>query len=1085
MSKVLIANRGEIVVRIARTLAEMEIISVAIHSIDDAESLHVTACDQAVNLGRSGVEAYLDQSSIIASAKAAGCELVHPGYGFLSESAAFADACAEAGLVFIGPAPKTLRVLGDKTAARNLARKIGVPLARGSNEATSLNQARDFMHSLGGSAVMIKALSGGGGRGMRAIERIEDLPEAYARASSEAKTAFGCDKLYIEELIRPARHIEVQIIGDAGGNVAHLYERECSLQRQNQKVVEFAPARSLDANLRQRILEASVQMARAADVQTLCTMEFLVDESKPQGRFVFMEANPRLQVEHTVTEEIMGVDLVRTQIELAQGSSLADIGLTQDRVGTPRGTAVQLRINMETIDAHGAAHPSSGRLAAFAPPGGYGIRVETFGYPGYVTSTNYDSLLAKVIVWHPTASIGPVLRRAGRALAEFRIEGVETSIPFLRGLIAHPEVREDRFNTGTVERLAGELAVEGSGRVYFREDAECEGTSGLERAHEVPEGMMSQDTPIGGTVVSLAITIGDEVRRGQPVAVVEAMKMEHTVTASHSGIVIEVSVVPGQSIQKDQPLFVLDPQELGEIEAATMNIAQGHEAHLADLEGWRNSLSDLGRPEAVALQRSRGMMTARERIEAVSDPGSFTEIGGHVRNLELDRPAPADGVVTGSCRIDGRTVYILSQDFTVIGGSAGHVGDAKMIRLAQLARDHGSPLVMLLDGGGHRIQDGQSSHAYASGTTLFQEFARLSGWVPIVAAVLGYGFAANTNFAGMADFVAMVRGQSTMGIAGPALVKAGTGEVITTMGLGGADIQVDQNGLADAAFDTEKETLDAVRRFLSYLPSNARAERAPEPPFKVSNQAELERLVPTNTRRAYDMRRVIATLVDIGSAFEHRSTYGTNIITAYARLEGRAVGMIGNQPMVRGGMLDASACEKAARFIATCDAFGLPLVYLVDIPGMSIGSEAEASVLGRRSARMLFELGHATVPVVSVVLRKGYGLGFLAMAGGRSFDADAAFAWPTAEICAMSVEGSVDVLWKKSIDAAPNSTARRNELINGIRARIGPLQAAEGFGIDDLVTPQETRARIVDVLLRSQPRKNRQMPPKFRAISPI
>jgi propionyl-CoA carboxylase beta chain len=356
--------------------------------------------------------------------------------------------------------------------------------------------------------------------------------------------------------------------------------------------------------------------------------------------------------------------------------------------------------------------------------------------------------------------------------------------------------------------------------------------------------------------------------------------------------------------------------------------------------------------------------------------------------------------------------------------------------------------------------------------------------------VLGAGFAANTNFSGLADLIVMVRGKATMGLAGPALVKAGTGEEISLQALGGAEAQVDRHGLADLGVASEEEAIGTLRRFLAYLPDNARAP-APAVPYAEDPATELARaegllgIVPANSRRSYDVRRIVDLIADADSVMELKPTYAGNVVTALGRLRGRPVGFIANQAAVLGGMLDSPACEKAAHFVGMCDAFGLPLIYLIDVPGFSIGSDAERTTLGKRSAKLIFELGQATVPRLSVVLRKGYGLGYVAMAGGRSFDADAALAWPTAEICAMSVEGSVDVAYRRAYEAAPDPAARRQEIVDDIRSRIGPLQAAQGFGIDDIIDPRTTRARLIEVLDRVPARRDNGVPARFRPISPI
>ena len=515
-------------------------------------------------------------------------------------------------------------------------------------------------------------------------------------------------------------------------------------------------------------------------------------------------------------------------------------------------------------------------------------------------------------------------------------------------------------------------------------------------------------------------------------------------------------------------------------------------ALLAAREDFLSGVVDAGRPKAVEKQHQGSRLTARERIQALCDDNSYREIGDLVEpvrdsKFNADLVAPADGVIVGTGQIDGRFAMVTAHDFTVLGGSTGVVGANKTNRAVALAVERGIPLVMMLEGGGHRIQDGQDSRHFAATTGVFDGMARLSGWAPFVTAMMGVGFAGPTNYASMADFVVMVRGQSTMGLAGPALVKAGTGEEIDKELLGGAAVQTDQNGIADLAVDSEHEVFKAIRKFLSYFPSNCQ-DPLPVGTVEVSAGGDAEDLmdiVPSNLRKPYDVRRVIETVADDGSVFELKPTYAENIVTSLARLGGRSVGFIANQPMKMAGMLDARACEKSARFIAMCDAFGIPLVFLVDVPGFAIGSAAEKTALGRRSGRIFYELSHATVPRISIVLRKGYGAGYFAMAGGRSFDADACVAWPTAEICAMSVEGSVDVAYRRDYETAKDPMARRQELIDIFKSQLGALRAAEHFGIDTVVDPRDTRAFLIETLAACPVRRQSKHPPKFRSISPI
>jgi propionyl-CoA carboxylase beta chain len=506
----------------------------------------------------------------------------------------------------------------------------------------------------------------------------------------------------------------------------------------------------------------------------------------------------------------------------------------------------------------------------------------------------------------------------------------------------------------------------------------------------------------------------------------------------------------------------------------------------------RDALTDEQRHEAVAKRRAQGAWTARERIDYLLDADTFRETGGLVEPdrshpLSRDLHAPADGAVMGSGEVAGRTVQLLAQDYTVLGGSIGAVADRKMGRLIDRAVDAGQPLVMLLEGGGHRIQDGMNAAHFAAASPVFNSLARTSGWVPNAVAVMGQGFAGPTAYAALADFVVMIKGRSTMGMAGPALVKAGTGEVIDAQDLGGSRRQADNNGLADLAVEDEEACLDAIRRFLSYLPANA-ADPLPVRPCDdpVDRRGdELLDLVSASSRQVYDMRKVIAIIADRDSVFELKPGYARSMLTCLVRLGGMPVGIIANQPLRKGGVLDAAACEKAAHFIALCDAFGLPLVSLIDIPGLAIGPAAEDTGIGRRSGRLFYEMAVATVPLVSVVLRKGYGGGYYAMGGGRAFNATAALAWPTAEICAMSIEGAVDVAFSKQYEASDDPTATRQRMIEDIRAETGALHAAGDFGIDDVIDPGSTRQVLIETFRTCAPRRPDRSPPRRRSISPV
>jgi acetyl/propionyl-CoA carboxylase alpha subunit len=361
----LVANRGEIAIRILRAAADAGLRTVAVHSEDDAACLHVRLADEARALRGVGPAAYLDVDGVIAAAKAAGADAVHPGYGFLAERADFAARSADAGLVFVGPRPEVLAIFGDKGRARMLAARLDVPLLPGTSGATSVEDARTFLAAEpAGGAVVLKAIAGGGGRGMRVVRDPTALAEAFARCRSEAASAFGSGDLYVERYLPRARHVEVQIVGDGGGAAVALGERECSLQRRHQKLVEIAPSPSLGPALRARLIAAALRLAEEVRYGSLGTFEFLVDVAAgaDDGAFYFLEANPRLQVEHTVTEAVTGVDLVATQLQLAGGAALAALGLGDRGGPAPRGHAIQLRVNMETMRADGEAKAGGGTL---------------------------------------------------------------------------------------------------------------------------------------------------------------------------------------------------------------------------------------------------------------------------------------------------------------------------------------------------------------------------------------------------------------------------------------------------------------------------------------------------------------------------------------------------------------------------------------------------------------------------------------------------------------------------------------------------------------------------------------------------
>ncbi len=441
-SKILIANRGEIAARIIRTAREMDIRTVAVYSDCDRPALHVRLADEAYCLGPSpSVESYLDRDKILAVAEASGAEAIHPGYGFLAENAEFARRCGERGVCFIGPSPEAMELMGEKTAARRLASQVGVPMVPGTDtELTNSGEVESVAHEIG-FPLMVKAAAGGGGKGMRLVRSADQLAAAVRDARSEALGAFGNPAVYLEKYLQSPRHIEIQVLGDSRRNVVHLGERECSIQRRHQKVIEECPSPLMTEALRSRMGEAAVKMARACSYENAGTVEFLVDSRQ---RFYFLEMNTRLQVEHPVTEMVTGLDLVQKQIRIAAGEPL---GLRQEDISW-RGAALECRIYAEDPENHFL--PSPGRIRQLRQPSGPGVREDSGIYQGWEVPIFYDPLLSKVVTWAENRS--EAISRMNRALREYQVSGIQTNIPFFRSILTHPKFLSADLSTDFIEK---------------------------------------------------------------------------------------------------------------------------------------------------------------------------------------------------------------------------------------------------------------------------------------------------------------------------------------------------------------------------------------------------------------------------------------------------------------------------------------------------------------------------------------------------------------------------------------------------------------------------------------------------------
>ena len=1066
--KILIANRGEIALRIVRALRELGVPSLAVHADDDAQAPHVSAADAAVAMGASGPAAYLDGAHLLRIAREHGCDGIHPGYGFLSENAAFAQACADAGLRFIGPTPAHLALLGDKARARDLARRCGVPLMPGSSEAVTLEQAKAFFEAQqagGASGIMVKAIGGGGGRGMRAVARAEELPAAYERCRSEARAAFGVDGVYVERLMTGARHIEVQILGDGGAGPIALGERECTLQRRFQKLVEIAPSPSLAQPLRERITRDALRMAAEIGYESLGTFEFLVQGASEDLPYVFMEANPRLQVEHTITEEVFGVDLVQAQIRVAAGEHLGELGLDANAPPLPRGYALQWRINAETLDASGQSRPGVGRIRQLVWPAGPGIRIDTHAVAGASPSPHYDTLLAKLIVHSSAPRFADALRRAQRALAECRIDGLQTNLSLLQALALRPEMASQSVHTRWLEEALPELVATAQRQA---QEPEAAATDDGEVHAPVPEGAIT--APMPARIVQWSVAAGDTVAAGAELGVLEAMKMEHVLLAPQAGTVAQLLAGAGSYVAQDQPLLVLAAVEQGLADARVEQAAQDPDHIRADLQRVidRHAFTlDAARPEAMARRHAQGSRSARENIADLCDAGSFIEYGALAiaaqtrrRSIEdLVANTPADGMVTGMGSINGAQfgeerarAVVMAYDATVLAGTQGARNHAKTDRMLGIALAQKLPVVLFAEGGGGRPGDTDTPVVAGLHVHTFAAYAALSGQVPVIGITHGRCFAGNAALLGCSDVIIATRA-SQIGMGGPAMIEGGGLGVFRPEQIGPSAVQ-HGNGVIDILVEDEAEAVAAARHYLSFFQGRTTDWTAPD-------TRALRHVVPENRLRAYDTRAALAHLVDEGSLLMLRTGFGAGIHTALARIEGRPVGLMANNPSHLGGAIDADAADKAARFMQLCNAHGLPLVSLVDTPGFMVGPETEKTAQVRHVSRLFVTAAKLRVPYFSVVLRKGYGLGAMGMTAGSFHAPVFNVAWPTGEFGAMGLEGAVRLGFRKELEALPEGAERDAlfaQLLAQQYAHGEAMHMAGTLEIDAVIDPADTRA---------------------------
>ncbi|MDA1302332.1 MAG: carbamoyl-phosphate synthase large subunit [Proteobacteria bacterium] len=1063
--KLLVANRGEIAIRIMRAAAELGIATVSVAPADDAGSLHTGKADEAVTLEGTGAGAYLDIGQIIKVAQSTGCDAIHPGYGFLAENAELARQCGAADITFIGPDVETLMLFGDKARARVAATAAGVPIIRGLDHAVTVEQATAFFDSLDqGRGMIIKAAHGGGGRGARVVENESELGAAFERCRAEAEAAFGNGELYVEEFMRQARHVEVQILGDQHGSVIHLGERECSVQRYFQKIIEVAPAPGLADSLRQQIIEAAVHFARSVHYSNAGTFEFLVDVSGQGDTFTFIEANARLQVEHTVTEEVTGVDIVKAQIQLAGGATMAELGLDRDGIATPRGYAIQARVCMESVLEDGSIVPTGGVLSAYEPPSGPGVRTDGFGYSGYETSLSFDSLLAKVIGHSASGQFTDAINRTRRALSEFRIEGVTTNIGFLQTILGHEDFARGKIHTRFIDQEMASLAKPGAPHRQFviphGYEAPAAGATARAARAVGPEGSIGLSSVIQGTIVSIDVAIGDEVRIGQALAVVEAMKLQHDIKADRSGIVCAVSMSVGDVVREGYPIVFIEEMELegGAIEADAGADLDHIRGDLQEVFDRINQTLDDAQPQAVDERHQKGRRTPRENLAELIDEGSFREFGPPAAGSAAGGTIMGLGTINAALVGEERgRVAVVHHDYMMAAYSHGHYQQEPV---HELVHDFEVPLVLFSEGEGKPFGNLGGVGIDAS---VFTDFARLSGLVPLVGVNTGDSFAGNATLLACCDVIIATR-NSTIGMNGPAVVEATGMGSHSPQEIGSMSVQA-ANGNVDIVVEDDAAAVTAVKQYLSYF-------QGPIDNWSEPDQRRMRHIIPENRVRTYNMREIIETIADEGSVLEIRKAFGVGVITSFVRVEGRPIGVVANNPAHLAGAIDSPGADKAARFFQLCDAFDIPTLVFMDCPGIMVGPDHERTALVRHAVR-LFNIGaNVSAPMFGVMVRKAYGLGVQAMIGGAASIPLFTVAWPTAEFAGMNIDGAVKLSARRELAAIEDAEERIAAYDRRVADGYETARAINS-GARYVIDPADTRAWVVRGLKTLPPRPPR------------
>ena len=1075
--KLLVANRGEIAIRIMRAAAELNIRTVGIYSQDDAVSLHTAKADETFKLSGMGSHVYRNIDQIIQAAQNTECDAIHPGYGFLSESSEFARRCSQAGILLIGSKPEQIQLFSDKTKMREVAIEAGVPVVPGIEHAITIDDAIEFLAQLdSGSSAIIKAIFGSKGRAIQIVSDPQGMTDLFARCKNEALGLFGNDDLYIEQFLPATRHIEVQILGDSAGNLIHLGERDCSIQHHFQKLVEVAPAPNLDPSVREQMINTALMLAEKTKFEGVGTFEFLVplaEESK-LSPFYFSEVDAHLPCGHSVTEEVYSVDIVKVQLGLAAGHTLKELELDNSKPPKPLGFAIQTLVALESIRLDDSIHPTHGTITAYETPTGPGIRTDGFGYVGYTNSLLFEPLLAKVIGHSKSTDFFDAIVRTKRALDEFRLEGIEHNLSFLRAILEHETFGMGLTHTQWVEEDLKDLAFT-SRNVKPRFVTPAGGIStlgnddfGAEEHPIGPDGSVGLGSPIQGTIVEIGVAVGDDVQLGQAVAVVEAMKLQHDIKAERSGKVVDVSMAVGDVVREGYPIVFVEESDSTE-DLLLTNEEEDLDAARTDMQEFHQEVArnlDPDHTEAVHALHSRGARSARENIFDLVDEDSFREFGPAASG------SASGGTIIGIASVnaqhfgdeDSRVAVIHNNhEITTTTNGAGHY---RQEPIHELVHDFQIPLVIFSEGEGRPYIGSRGFQPGVGGFDgqLFSEFAKLSGLVPLVGISTGPSFGPNATLLACCDVIIATQNASIGMGGGPKLVEAAGMGKHTAEDLGSMSFQA-ENGNVDIVVENDEAAISTAQQYLSYFQGQRKEWKAPD-------QRRMRHIIPENRVRTYDMREIMNTLADEGSVLEIRREFGVGVITAFIRVEGRPMGLVANNPAHLAGAVDSPGADKGARFLQLCDAFDIPVVVLMDCPGIMVGPDHERTALVRHAVRMFNVGGNCTTAMFGIMVRKAYGLGVQAMCGGSAMIPFFSVAWPTAEFAGMNIDGAVKLSARRELMAIEDPEARKAAYDQRVSDGYETARAINS-GARYVIDPAETRDWITRGL-KSLPPKSTQ-----------